>query len=336
MTDGQLLHPLMHTRPDAGMWRMLVLSVAAHVLVALLFSGWLAPQAKREDRPVYYVDLISKPVANPQAGRPDGGGGENQGAAKEQPVAGPELPAKPPLREEAVIPPPPAKKADAVVLPVKTEAKPEVKPEVKAKPAAKPEAKAKTDPPAPPKPEVKASAEAKTAAAAKNAEKDYQQVMGAVAALQKRKESERRKEEIAALQERIAEMGRQRGGGGGAGTGMGSGGGGRGSGVAAPLGMPDGKGTEAGISSALWLQTYFRSNWRLSKYEISRPDLETEIRITYDADGNLLRKEIVKSSGDKVFDQSVEDAVLKSRKLPNPLPGPFEGTVIFNLRDLQQ
>lgn len=342
MPHGRLLHPLMQARPDRGMGPMLVLSVAVHLLVALFFSGWLAAPARREERPVYYVDLINRPVANPQAGRPDGGGGGNKGSAKEQPDARPQSPPKSPLREEAVVAPAPAQKTPAVALPAKTESKPEAKAITPARPATKPETKAKSDSPAQPKPEVKAAAEAKTAAAAKKVEKDYQRVLSAVADLQKKRQGEQRQQEVAALQERIAEMARRRGdsgagaGSGGTGSGGTAAGAGQGSGVAAPLGMPDGKGNEAGVSSALWLQTYFRANWRLSRYQVSRPDLETVIHIAYDADGNLLKKEIVKSSGDRVFDQSVEDAVLRSKKLPMPLPGPFKEDVIFNLRELQQ
>ncbi len=102
----------------------------------------------------------------------------------------------------------------------------------------------------------------------------------------------------------------------------------------ASLGTPDGTGTEKGLVVTSRLQKTFVSNWWLPKNKISRPDLETKIRVVYDAAGNLKHKEIVKSSGDKAFDQSVEEAVQKSSKLPQPLPAPFDGTVIFNVKEL--
>ena len=237
MPGGRLLHPLMQARSDSGMGRMLFLSVAAHLLVALLFSGWFVPQAKREERPVYYVDLISRPVANPQAGRPDGGGG---GKAQVNPPAEKGMaPAQsPPVRKEtAPLPEKVSKKAETVALSTKAEVKPGLKSEAKGKPEAKPEAKAKTDP----KPEIKPDVKAQ--AAAKSTEQGYQQVLSAVAALQKKRESEQQKEEIASLQERIAEMSRRRGDGAGNGGAAVAGG----SGVDAPLGMRDGTGNEAGL-----------------------------------------------------------------------------------------
>lgn len=356
MSHGRLLHPLMQARSDASsMWPMLVLSVVVHLLAALVFSGWLLPQPKREDRPVYYVDLISKPVAKPQAGRPDGGGGQEKIAAKQQPSVG----------QETAAPPAPVKPPEAVTLPAKPEPQPEAKAvaaaaakaqaeaeaaarvkaqaeaAAKAKAAAqaeaaakakaeaaaqaKAEAAAKAKAEAAAKAKAEAAAKAKAEAEAKAAAKNYQQVLNRVSALRKQKEGE---EALAGLQQKIAAMARGRGEGAVKGAG--------GSGVAAPLGMPDGQGNEAGVSAVLWLQTYFRANWSLSKYQVSRPDLEAVIRVSYDPDGNLMEEKIVKSSGDKIFDQSVEDAVLKSRKLPQPLPEPFEGDVIFNLRDLQR
>ncbi|MBN1142715.1 MAG: TonB family protein [Deltaproteobacteria bacterium] len=309
---------------DAAMGRMLIFSIAVHLLAAAFFAGWLSPQSRREERPVYYVDLIYKPVADPQAGRPDGGGGETKAPPQgKTPAAPPTVGPEP----ASVIAAPVIPKAEPVVVPSPPQVKPQPQPPTasKARPEPKPEAKTKPQPQTGPKPEAKAV----SPAAVPDGQKDYQQVLNAVAALQKKRESDHRKEEIAALRERIAALGRRGGADGGSGAGTGTG-------TVAPLGMPDGKGQEAGVSAGLWLQSYFRANWRLSKYQVSRPDLETVIRVAYDADGNLLRKEIVKSSGDRIFDRSVEDAVLKSRKLPRPLPAPFDEEIIFNLRDLQQ
>ena len=61
-------------RPEPRFSNLLLLSVGLHVALAILFSGRLMPRAEVERPPVYYVDLSQLPVANPQAGRPDGGG----------------------------------------------------------------------------------------------------------------------------------------------------------------------------------------------------------------------------------------------------------------------
>ena len=175
----------------------------------------------------------------------------------------------------------------------------------------------------------------------KAADSQYQQVQDVVAAMQQRKAAEaKQRSDEAAVAGKIAALGRKvgsgsgNGGGGGNGNGRGTGGAPGPGKVNAPLGTPDGTGTEEGVTVAPWLKKVFQTNWWLPKNKISRPDLETEIRVVYDAAGNLKHKEIVKSSGDKVFDQSVEDAVQKSRKLPQPLPAPFDGTVIFNVKEL--
>ena len=181
----------------------------------------------------------------------------------------------------------------------------------------------------------------------KSLDSQYQQVQNTVAALQQKKAAEAKQRSAEAdVAGKIAALGRKHGSGSGSGSGNGGSGNGGGGGgalgpgrVNAPLGTPDGTGTEEGVPVAPWLQKVFESNWWLSpdqKSAFKRRGLETKIRVVYDAAGNLKHKEIVKSSGDRVFDQSVEAAVQKSSKLPQPLPAPFDGTVIFNLRELQR
>ena len=50
---------------------MLLLSVAIHFLVPALYSGLLYFVPQKEKPPVYRVNLVNKPVKNPQAGRPE-------------------------------------------------------------------------------------------------------------------------------------------------------------------------------------------------------------------------------------------------------------------------
>ena len=115
-----------HNDPKFG--RLLLVSLIAHGLIWVAFSADLFGTKTRYKPPVYYVDLVHKPVLNPQAGRPD-----------PRPVSKP----KPEPVKTAVQSVTPAVPKE----PVKPEVKPEVKPLVKPaqapvpKPAAKPVAK---------------------------------------------------------------------------------------------------------------------------------------------------------------------------------------------------
>ncbi len=58
-----------HNDPKFG--RLLLVSLLVHGLVWVSFSFDLLGTNSRPKPPIYYVDLIHKPVLNPQAGRPD-------------------------------------------------------------------------------------------------------------------------------------------------------------------------------------------------------------------------------------------------------------------------
>src|SRR5210317_1040435 len=116
-----------HKDPKFG--RLLLVSLLVHGLVWVAFTVDLFGTKTRPKPPVYYVDLIHKPVLNPQAGRPD------------------PRPAKKPKAAEVkrtVQTAPPA---------VQKKAKPAVKPLVKPVQASKPKPKPKPKPVA--KPAVK-------------------------------------------------------------------------------------------------------------------------------------------------------------------------------------
>jgi outer membrane biosynthesis protein TonB len=123
-----------HNDPKFG--RLLLLSVIVHAMIWAAFSiGWFG-SSTRPKPPVYYVDLMQKPVLNPQAGRP-----EPRPVSKPKPepaknppsTVTPSVPVEP---AKPVVKPPP--KPAEVVIP-----KPEPKPVAKPipKPAAKPVAK---------------------------------------------------------------------------------------------------------------------------------------------------------------------------------------------------
>lgn len=102
-----------HNDPKFG--RLLLVSLIAHGLIWLAFSVDLFGTKVRYKPPVYYVDLVHKPVLRPQAGRPD-----------PRPVSKPK--------------PEPVKPAVQTAVPTvpKEPVKPEVKPLVKPKPESKP------------------------------------------------------------------------------------------------------------------------------------------------------------------------------------------------------
>jgi outer membrane biosynthesis protein TonB len=104
----------------------------------------------------------------------------------------------------------------------------------------------------------------------------------------------------------------------------------------APIGMPEGKGSEAGIAWDLWIRTFLKSNWSLSRYQVSRLDLQAKVSIIYDAGGNLVNYRFLDPSGDNIFDDSVKRAILKEKTLPNKPEERLEIVVIFNLKDLPE
>ena len=56
---------------STGIGRMLLLSLVLHVLIFVILGGFVVPHNREVKKPVYYVDLLHKPVAKPRAGRTD-------------------------------------------------------------------------------------------------------------------------------------------------------------------------------------------------------------------------------------------------------------------------
>ncbi|APG27981.1 hypothetical protein A7E78_09105 [Syntrophotalea acetylenivorans] len=282
--------------PDPKLGRLVLLSLILHLVLVLVFSGALSHHSPPPKRPVYYVDLTQLPVANPRAGRPDGQSGAPKATPKKAPTPAKKTVNKTVATAKKAVTPTPAKKA------------------VTTKKSAARKTVAKKDSVA------TKSAAASQAKADSNA--SYQTAMSAV-------EKIRRKQEMAALKEKLAAMASHD-----SRTGSSSGGGSAGGTSSAPLGMPDGTGDQAGVSQELWLQERLTKNWSLSKYQVVRRDLEARVAITYNAQGALTGKTFKKSSGDKLFDDSVTRAILKSRQLEFQPGRNLEVVVIFNLKDL--
>lgn len=272
----------------------MVASLVLHLLVFGIFAGWLIPRMDTPKKPVYFVDLTTMPVKDPQAGRPDAPAAPDPKAPK-----APEAKAepKPPAKPEVKVPP-----------------KPEPKPEPKTPPKAEPKLPAKPEPKPTLKPEPKAPAKPveKTA--------DYSDVQAKLADMKRKQQA---REDMDALKQKLAAL-------------TSSDTRGKPSVPDAPLGMPQGKGKEVGVDQATWLNAFYKANWSLSKYQVMRLDLQINLKIVYDAKGNLLDYSIVKASGDGVFDDSVRKAVLKEKKLPFEPGQRLELDVVFNLKDLME
>ncbi len=134
------LRPINSFHNDPKFGRLLLLSLIVHGLVWMAFSFDMFGTNTRPKPPVYYVDLIHKPVLNPQAGRPD-----PRPAKKPQPAA----------VERTVQTAAPA----AVKKPVKPSVEPLVKPATVAKPKPLP----KTQPKPQPKPEQRSEQKVQSA-----------------------------------------------------------------------------------------------------------------------------------------------------------------------------
>ncbi len=305
MAVNHFHRPVADLTPEPKIGRFALVSLILHLVVAVLFSGALIPQRAREHRPVYFVDLSQMPVANPQAGRPDGSKDSSPKPGPAKPAPPKPIPAKPAPAKPAPPKPAATKKPTAVAEPAKP-------PQTVAKPTA---AKKQTD-----KPSSTASSTQKADPKAA-VEKNYQETLKAMQAMQ---EKARRQQEMDALKEKLAALGTMD-------TRSGTG---TGSGSDAPLGTPDGKGDEVGVSQEMWLRAWFKENWSFSKYQASRLDLEAITKISYDAQGNLLGYDFKKRSGDSNFDDSVTKAILKSRQLSFQPGRRLDIEVIFNLKDL--
>ena len=257
MTAVRPLRQASAFHPEHQARRLLAAYLVSLLLHGLLLfgvtGGWYTPPPS-DKQPVYYVDLVHKPVLNPQAGRPE-----------------PRAVAPP-----AVAPPPPTsatKSPEKVTVPSK------------AAPA--------------------------TRAPVKDSNRQVAD------ALQKLRDER-------ALQERFAAMRQSQA-------------------VPAeiPVGLPDAKGNEAGVTSLVYVQAFIQEQWALSPYLLKdaakMAQLNVWVVLTYDKAGRLVSYRIEKESGDRQFDESVKRALLKSQQLPVTLPARLEDVrVIFNLKALAE
>lgn len=249
----------MHGDPFGG--RLLIAYLVSLLLHGLLLfgitGGWLRSAVPPETSPIYYVDLVQKPVLSPQAGRPE-----------------PKIAASVP---SSIPKPTPA-----------------------------------TDLP---RPVVKAASPSKKAPPAKSPE--VAQEKHVREALQKLRDEQSLQQRLAALRQNQAVP------------------------IDTPAGLPDAQGTQAGVSSLVYVQATIQENWALSPYLLADAGkmarIEAWVRLTYSKSGHLERFSFERESADPQFNESIKRALVKSQQLPNSLPVRLEDVrVVFNLKALSE
>ncbi|WP_303722663.1 TonB C-terminal domain-containing protein [Malonomonas rubra] len=204
---------------------------------------------------------------------------------------------------------------------VATKPKPSPKPQVKPKPSPKPQVKPK---PIPPKPTakhvVKPEPTPEPAPIVSQVQEDTRlDALAAIKAkLKKQKEEQDRKDRIAQLKAAAEKEATQ---------------------VAspiadAPVGMPEGKGDEAGVSAIAFIRELIQANWKYSPYLSAVSNPEAKVRMFYSTDGELQHYEFIEKSGVQAFDDSLTRAILQSKSLGQPLPDNEPIIVIFNLKEM--
>ena len=69
------------------------------------------------------------------------------------------------------------------------------------------------------------------------------------------------------------------------------------------------------------VQRHMKQHWEIPHY-IKKTNLETEVLVKFDSNGQILSKEITKTSGNSAYDEAVMAAIEKSSPVPAP-PGKF-------------
>lgn len=108
-----------------------------------------------------------------------------------------------------------------------------------------------------------------------------------------------------------------------------------------PVGLPDARGDEAGVSPLVYVKNFIQDRWALNPYQLKdaskMAQLNVSVVLTYDKNGRLVSYRIEKESGDPQFDESIKRALVKSQQLPQPLPVRLEDVrVVFNLKSMAE
>lgn len=319
---------------EPDFFKMLLLSVVLHLLLlALYFTPWFQ-QSLQQPPPVYQVSLVNAPVLNPQAGRPEAvAPTEPEPAPADPSPAPPPPPAAPPAElepePEAVVETEPEPEPEPELVPLIDELEEQRLAEEKrrreeaerlaAEQRQREEAeKKRLAEEKRQREEAEKRRQEELEARRRQEEAQRQQRIDELAARQQREADERaRQERLDALRAEVRRESRQ---------------------IEspvpdAPVGMPDGRGTEAGISPSAFVREYIQGNWSFAGHQaLGNP--EAEVYLLYNAAGSLISHRFIRRSGNTAFDESLVRAVSLSRQLPQPLPQTMEFNVVFNLKEL--
>jgi len=108
-----------------------------------------------------------------------------------------------------------------------------------------------------------------------------------------------------------------------------------------PVGLPDARGTEAGVSTLDYVKATIQQNWALSPYLLAdarkMARIEAWVVLSYGKSGRLEGFRFEKESTDPQFNESIKRALVKSQQLPAALPERLEEVrVVFNLKTLAE
>lgn len=121
---------------EPGFKQMLLVSLLLHLLIPVLYYTPLFSKHEIHKPPVYRVNLVNKPVKNPQAGRPEAAPLEKKPVPKPEPEAKPKpIPPQPKPEPAKPEPKPVLVKPKVETKPVPAVKKTEVMPAVESKPA---------------------------------------------------------------------------------------------------------------------------------------------------------------------------------------------------------
>jgi len=246
---------LTFTRREWGLGTLIPVSLLFHIAF-YAFCWWLHffPTIHLPDAPVYYVDVVSLPVASPQAGTP----GPPAQSAKE------------------ATPPKPRPQASEMKLPAPRSA-------ARPQPSAKP-----------------------PVSGAKESEQAAREFEERLSRIEKANEARHEAAALAALRSRAA-------------------------GGTKPVGMPGGTGKEAGSDYASYIRSRLVDAFKTTiAYQSKDPRVIVTLYI--DRTGRVTRSRVERSSGDRLFEESVKRAIAKAEKEFRPPPGGgvFEYGFIFS------
>ena len=283
-----------------GFGRMLVISLVLHTVLFMVLSGVIAPHFAEVKKPVYQVDLLTRPVSNPRSGRRNGRRHTQKKTVKKPAAKRTVHKKKPPKAAKKVLPKkkPPVKKTKLVTSKKKTA--PPKKAVVKERVIKKPQPKSKPKPRPKPQPKIRPRPV------------ETVDTSAAIERIRNRQRIADLKKQLAALAHDTTPV-----------TGT----------TRVPVGISGGRGNRAGVDFDSWIKGYLSRVWVLPPHYLNR-GLKARMELRFDSAGHLVRALLVTPSGDSFFDASVRRAVEHLRQLPSPPRRPMELPVTFDPKEM--